>query len=301
MYDDVTGYLLNEVIKNVKRKEPFNWLSLIKKISTQEGSKILQDQELAKYNRVYGLIAMGSVFSSQLSILITKGYIINYEKIENTFILSKKGLAAKRFGNFTEYEISIDKKTQPNSDKYYRKFDASLISFLRKQPQKKGDISHIVNKFIEGKQDNVSKLLNQLIYLSRDKDILEIREFPEDDMQAQNDWWGNFIGVNIDSGQKVEDLLAKLSNGYLRLSIWERNPVTTKILEWTIPYLLGLTTGLVTCKGNVPKDTPKQKQSIEQNEKAPDQKEYDDATKNGNHKHNTGNLIVLKDSVTPTK
>lgn len=128
----------------------------------------------------------------------------------------------------------------------YKKFDKQLFEFLQKQPQKFGDISHIANKFINGDLNNKAEVIRQLYYL-RDRNFIAIADSPEDPMQLQGDWWGTLQGHNTIAGYKVEDLKAQLSTEYEKLSWWDKNKNVTKLLDWTIPTIIGYLLGLATC------------------------------------------------------
>jgi hypothetical protein len=129
----------------------------------------------------------------------------------------------------------------------YKKFDKEILSFLKTQPQKFGDISHIANNHINGDINIKQQVIRQLYYL-RDRDIIIIKDLPDDPDKVQNDWWGTLLGHNPLAGYKVEDLKAQLSAGYEKLSWFDKNPIKSKLLDWLVPFILGIVATLVTQK-----------------------------------------------------
>ena len=120
-----------------------------------------------------------------------------------------------------------------------KKFDNEIISFLKKQPQKYGDISHIVNEFVNGDDKAKHQIRRQLHFL-RTRDIIIIKDLPEDTMQMQDDWWGNFPSYNPTAGYQVEGLSAQLGNGYLNLSWKDKFPVYSKLLDYFFGTIFGI-------------------------------------------------------------
>jgi hypothetical protein len=121
----------------------------------------------------------------------------------------------------------------------YKKFDRKLISYLKKCNQKHGDISHIVNEFVND-DINIRNEINRQLHYLRDRDIVMIRDLPKDDKEVlQDDWWGNFLVYNPTAGYKVEGLLASLGNKYLDLSWQDRNPICAKLFDYFIGGIIG--------------------------------------------------------------
>jgi hypothetical protein len=252
MRDALDIYFLNQTIKTAKPKIAFSWTDIVDQIISQYNLPFDGGESIEAHIHAYR--THGADFRRQLDNLLSNGYILPSDKDESKYLLTKKAIDARKFETVEEFELTLN---PPISDSKidYKKFDRRVMSFLKKQDQTFGDISHIVNRFINGKQDNIIKIHKQLVHL-REKEIIEIRDLPDDPMQMQDDWWGNLIGVNINSGNKVEGLKAKLSKGYLKLSWWEKNPSKTKLLDWGIPAILGYILGLLTCNA-----TPVNKQS----------------------------------------
>lgn len=272
MRDELDKYFLNKVIKTAKPKISFSWNGIVDEIISTYNVPFDGGESIEAH--IYAFRRHGVDFRKQLEVLLSGGYLMPSDKDDNKYILTKKGLAARKFDTVEDYENTMLPKTLVSTNIDYDKFDKEVISYLRKQPQKFGDISDIVNKYVSGVQDNIQKIHRQLIYLI-DRDIIEIRDLPEDPMQMQDDWWGNFPAYNANRGDKVQDLKAKLSAGYLKLSLWDRKPITTKILDWGIPAIVGFLLGLITCNSIKPKSSQAQTQFLDQTGKVSDQKKYD--------------------------
>jgi hypothetical protein len=241
MRDDLDKYFLNTIIKTAKPKIPFVWTDLIDEIVSTYSVPF--DGGGSIEARVYVHRRNGADFKKQLETMLSSRYLIPSDKEENKYLLTKKASHAKKFSTIEDYELTMNPPLSPIKINY-KKFDRGIMSFLKKQDQTFGDISHIANKFINGKQNNVIKIYRQLIHL-KERDVIEIRDLPDDPMQMQDDWWGNLIGVNVNRGDKVEGLKAKLSKGYLKLSWWDRNPSKTKWLGWLVPFVLGIASTII--------------------------------------------------------
>lgn len=278
MRDALDIYFLNQVVKTAKPKIPFSWLEIVDEIISTYKIPFPNGESIEAHIKAYKI--HGATFQRQLQTLLFDGYIIPDTKEQNKYILTKKGVEAKKFNSISEYELTLNPTPSPHKIDY-KKFDKQIISFLSTQPQTFGDISHIVNKFIDGKQDNVRMIWRQLIHL-RDLDIIEIRDLPDDPMLMQEDWWGNLIGVNFNRGDKVEGLKSKLSKWYLKKSIWERKPIMTKVLDWLVPFLLGVIVTWVTCKNGVRPNSQVEKLKSDTLISKQNQKAYENATKNDN-------------------
>ena len=247
MRDALDIYFLNQVVKIAELKVAFSWSEIVDKIISTY--KLPFDGGKSIEAHIYAYRSHGTDFKRQLNTLLADDYIAIAKNEQDKYILTKKAREARKFENIEEYEKASSPSENQDNEIDYKKFDRKLISFLKKQPQNFGNISPIVNTFIDKKQDNRNLLHRQLVHLSRDRDIIEIRDEPEDDpYQMQSDWWGNFKYVNINRGDKVEGLLAKLSKGYLKISWWDRNRTKAELIKILLPVLLSFLLGLITCK-----------------------------------------------------
>lgn len=294
------SYIMNQVIKNVQPNISFSWLQIIDKII---GSyKTPFDGGSSIEARIYALRKGGSDFVEQLNNLIFNGYLIPI-KDESKYILSKKGIIARKFNSLNDFDLIMNNIIPSTISFDVKKFDKAILAFLNKQPQNFGNISDIVNKFIAGQQENVIKIHKELIYLSRDRDILEIKDLPDNPTEMQSDWWGNIYTVLIDRGQKVEDLKAKLSNGYLKLKWIEKgkNYLWWEVGKILLTAVLAFIVGRFTKSNTCPPDKISQKSESTKKVKIMGQKLNGDITLYDSLDHKKDILNSLKRSSSSTK
>ncbi len=131
-----------------------------------------------------------------------------------------------------------------------KKLKLEIISYLKRQPEYYGDISHIVNKFIKGNTDRKNLVTKRLHHLIR-TDILVIKNLPKDPDQLK-DWdWGTYLGHNPQAGYLAEDLKAALSPAYLKLSWWDKNPTKDRVIVGIFfALIVSVIAGLFTCNGD---------------------------------------------------
>jgi hypothetical protein len=121
------------------------------------------------------------------------------------------------------------------------KFRKDIIQRLLKSNRYFADISDIANDFIGNNHQIRHEVVNELISLSRDKKILEIKEWEPDSGKMNRDWWGNIKDYSINRGEKVEGLHALLTSEFfaarLQRRIW-RVGITMGIIAVLVPLLL---------------------------------------------------------------
>lgn len=296
--EDIREYVLNQVIKIAVPKKAFGWKEIIKNIADE----IEPDKNEPSIERKFlGLYLIGGEFRTELEILLSKRYIVPSKKEVNRYLLSNTiGVGAKEFGNLTEFENCQAKKSKIENNKFLKKFNKKVISYLRSQPQESGDISQVVNRFIDQKQLDANIIYKQLIHLRDTLDIIEIKELPDDDtFQAQNNWWGNLIGVNTQRGDKVVGLSAKLTGNYLKLSWFDRNRIIDKLSGWVIPCIITYFLGLFTCNVAQHNNNPALIK-YDTIHIIPDQKVYGNDT-NYDSVHHNKDSVSLNKTTTPTK
>lgn len=126
----------------------------------------------------------------------------------------------------------------------HSKFRTEIISFLKQEKRKYGDISDIANHYIKGSIDLKNEVDHELCYLTK-REILVIEEWGGDEGKTNDDWWGNFKGHNPAAGYKTEGLHAMLGNKYLDLSWKDRHYIWWQIIVWAIPILATIAIPLI--------------------------------------------------------
>lgn len=148
----------------------------------------------------------------------------------------------------------------------YKKFRKKLVSRLKKLPQNYGDVSDIVNEAIDGDINVKLQVQRELYHLKR-INIIEIKDLPNDPMQMQDDWWGNFLGHNPTAGYKVEGLTAALTKEYIDKPWKDRYWVWWEIIKMfgsaIVGGLVGFLIGLASAKTNSGQNSLEKNKSVD--------------------------------------
>ena len=97
-------------------------------------------------------------------------------------------------------------------DKY--EFRKQIIVRLKASRQHFADISDIVADFISGDMDVKKEIERELVHLSRNMQILDIKELELSTGKMNDDWIGLLKKHNVITGDKLEGLYASLTPAY---------------------------------------------------------------------------------------
>lgn len=93
-------------------------------------------------------------------------------------------------------------------------FRKQIIARLEATRQHLADISDIVTSFIGGDMDAKKEVERELVHLTRNMQILDVKELEPGSGKMNDDWIGLFKKHNVMTGDKLEGLYASLTPAY---------------------------------------------------------------------------------------
>lgn len=99
-----------------------------------------------------------------------------------------------------------------NFDKY--QFRKEIIRRLKSTRQHFADISDIVNDFAGNDTDAKKEVERELVHLTRNMKILDVKELEPGTGKMNDDWIGHFKKCDLVAGDKIQGLYAALTKDY---------------------------------------------------------------------------------------
>jgi len=99
-----------------------------------------------------------------------------------------------------------------NFDKY--KFRKEIIKRLKSEKEHIADVSDIVNGFMGNDADMKKEVERELVHLTRNMKILDVKEWEADPGKMNDDWLANFKKCDVSAGGKIIGLYASLTKDY---------------------------------------------------------------------------------------
>jgi len=93
-------------------------------------------------------------------------------------------------------------------------FRKQIIARLKSTRQHFADISDIVSEFISGDMDAKKEVERELVHLTRNMQILDVKELEPRTGKMNDDWIGLLKKLNVMTGDKLEGLYASLTPAY---------------------------------------------------------------------------------------
>jgi len=123
-------------------------------------------------------------------------------------------------------EIKELPKRINNKDINSEKLRRQIIYYLKGQPKKRGDISNLINKWIDGSEKRKIQVQIELEYL-KSREVIKF----------YSQEGGIILGHNSNLGCLAEGIVAGLTNKYLDKQWKDRNPILWQI-SWIIIALI---------------------------------------------------------------